>query len=146
VGRDIKPTILKGEEMENVIFYNFKTCFPFIANKAIEWYENQYGDLIVKMEDGETVIYDDITRSYRRIPYDSAELTEDECRREFGIRLDKILRRKNITQIELSEMTGINKVILNGYITGKHSPSFYNVDRIAKALGCSVDDFRYIDI
>lgn len=131
--------------MENVLFNNFKLCFPFIANKAIEWYEDYYGDLVLKMDDGETIIYDDITRSYRRLPYDSTELTEDECRREFGIRLDKILRRKNITQIELSEMTGINKVILNGYITGKHSPSFYNVDIIAKALGCSSDDFRFCE-
>jgi DNA-binding Xre family transcriptional regulator len=88
-------------------------------------------------------LYDDVTRSYRKLPTDSDELTEDECRREFGIRLNKILIRKNITQIELSEMTGINRSILNGYITGKHSPSFYNVDRIAKALDCSVDDFRY---
>lgn len=131
--------------MEYTLFNNFKLCFPSIANKAVALYENSYGELIVKLENGETIIYDDVTRSYRRLPYDSTELTEDECRREFGIRLDKMLRRKNITQIELSEMTGINRSILNGYITGKHSPSFYNVDRIAKALGCSVDDFRFVD-
>lgn len=131
--------------MEYTLFNNFKLCFPSIANKAVAMYENRYDELTIKLDNGETIIYDDAARSYRRLPYDSTELTEDECRREFGIRLDKILRRKNITQVELSEMTGINKVILNGYITGKHSPSFYNVDRIAKALGCSVDDFRFIE-
>lgn len=132
--------------MENVLFKKFEMYFPIMASKAVECYQNYYDDLVVKLENGETVVYDDTTRSYRRLPYDSAELTEDECRREFGIRLSKILTRKNITQIELSEMTGINRSILNGYITGKHSPSFYNVDRIAKALGCSVDEFRYYDI
>jgi transcriptional regulator with XRE-family HTH domain len=52
--------------------------------------------------------------------------------------------RKGVTQSDLSFATGIAQPTLSGYINGKHEPGLYAIDKIAKALGCSVDEFRYI--
>ena len=70
-------------------------------------------------------------------------MTEDMCRKEFGRRLEKLMHRKGFTQETLAEQIGINRVILSGYITGKHTPSFYTVCKIAKALECSTEEFKY---
>jgi transcriptional regulator with XRE-family HTH domain len=50
---------------------------------------------------------------------------------------------EGISQCELSERTGITQPSISDYMNGKKLPSFYTVDKIAKALGCSVDAFRY---
>ena len=50
---------------------------------------------------------------------------------------------KGITQSELSNCTDIPQYLISDYIRGKRTPSFYNVDKIAKALDCSVDELRY---
>jgi transcriptional regulator with XRE-family HTH domain len=70
-------------------------------------------------------------------------MTEDECRSEFGYRLVHIMIRKGISQVDLAERIGVSNVMINRYINGSNTPSFYVVDKIAKALNCSMDDFRY---
>ena len=52
------------------------------------------------------------------------------------------MRRKVITQKELSEMTGISEVSINHYISEKRIPSAANLERIANALGVDIGYFR----
>lgn len=127
------------------VIENLKTNFPFLAADAVDYIEHSDCEVVVKLEDGRMFLYDDMDKSFRKLPSNCYELSEDECRSEFGQRLYKIMFRKGFTQFDLSEKTGIQQSLLSNYITGKRSPSFYNVDRIAKALGCSVDEFRYLD-
>lgn len=140
---------LKGDKMSyksNIdprLIHNLKLYYPFIANSATIMFQVSDFELTVKMVDGTSILYDDIDKSFRSLPMDSNDMTETECRTEFGNRLYKLMVRKNITQEELSHRTGIHQTLISKYITGKHSPSFYIVDRIAKALGCSMDQFRY---
>ena len=129
-----------GEKM----FGNFAMRFPFIAEKVVEWSENSEYDITVRLEDSSMFLYDDIEGSIRKLPSDSRSLTKDECNREFGERLMRMMRRKAVTQEELSERTGIDQAQISRYLNGKNSPSFYIVDKIAKALNCSVEYFRYI--
>ena len=129
--------------MSNVLYDNMSDYFPFISRDAIECKEISPFELMIRLNDGSAVIYDDSIRSIRNLPPDSDKLTEEQCRREFGIRLHKLLKRKNITQNELSEKTGISNISISKYITGKTSPSFYAVDKIAKVLKCSIDEFSY---
>lgn len=79
----------------------------------------------------------------RKLPRDSNNMSEEEYRIEFSMRLKKIMYRKGWTQDDLSEATGITQAMISRYISRKATPSFYNVDKIAKALGCSTDEFRY---
>lgn len=127
-----------------MLFDNFAMYFPSMAEDTITYEELNDFELVVKMSNGTTVLYDDIDHSFRRLPRSSDDMTEDECLTEFGCRLRKIMFRNGITQEELSERTGIAQPRISRYLRGKNSPTFYVVDRIAKALGCSVDEFRYI--
>jgi transcriptional regulator with XRE-family HTH domain len=71
-------------------------------------------------------------------------MTEETYRKEFGIRLRRLLRMKGMTQSDLADAIGITNAGLSGYINGKHTPSFYMVNKIARVLKCSVDELRYI--
>ena len=129
--------------MNNHLYKNLSDHFPFIARDTVEWEEIGPFELMVRLNDGTVIIYDDSNRTFRTLPPNSDELTEEECRREFGIRLHKMLKRKNITQNELSERTGLSTNSISKYINGRKTPTFYNADKIAKALDCSIDEFRY---
>lgn len=131
--------------MLDYLLHNFKMYCPSEATRAVS-YEERYGDeLVVRLEDGTRVLYDDAKRTIRRLPANSREMTEYEVRREFGKRLAKMIDRSGMTQAELSEKTGISQPRICNYIFGRNLPNLYNLDKLAKALNCSVDDFRYID-
>ena len=117
--------------------------FPEILEMAISCKVNEYHEVVMELNDGTFAIYDLIEQGLRRIRIDRYNMTEEDCRREFGKRLAVVLRRKNVTQKELEERTGIPRSLISRYVTGKTSPSFYVVDKIAKALDCSMDDFRF---
>ena len=126
------------------MFEDFKRYFPQIAEEVIEYREEGPSELLVITDADEVYIFDVLDKSLNRLPCDSRALTELECRREFGRRLRKTLIRRGLTQNDLSEITGIPQPVLSGYISGRTNPGFYNVDRIAKALNCSIDEFRYL--
>ena len=126
------------------IFNNFKLYFPSIAKEVIEYHESD-NEVIARLKSNEMIEYNDLTHSIRNLPKDSTNMTEMECRHEFGKRLQNLLMHKRITQKGLSQMTGISEVLISNYINGKTTPSFYNADKITKALNCSMDVFRYVD-
>lgn len=130
--------------MVNSMFDNFKLYFPSMFRKTEKFKEVSETEAIVYLNDGSRVVYDDLGKTFRNLPANSDRMTEEECRNEFGIRLRYLMYWRGISQIELSERTGISRVMLNKYIMGKHTPSFYVVDKIAKALGCSTEEFRYV--
>ena len=96
------------------------------------------------MENGESYLYNDSTNVLTRLPNDRNNMTEEECSKEFGRRLRRIMLIKGVSQLELSELTEISRVLLSRYMNGKSNPGFYNIDKIARALDCSVDEFRYL--
>lgn len=125
------------------LYDNFKLYFPSIEEQVYNVKQTGPFDLTIKLQDDTSVLYCDVNHTIRRLPLSSTNMTEAECRREFGFRLSKILMLKGVTQKELARMTDISQVSLSNYMTGKQSPTFYTVDKIAKALGCSMEDFRY---
>ena len=131
--------------MSITIYENFKRYFPLLEPEVVDYHVN--GDLdmmVVKLKDGSSLVYDDYTNAIRNLPSDDRSMTEKEYRREFGMRLRRIMNLKGMTQEQLSMATGIQQSQLSNYINGKTSPSFYNVDKIARALDCRTDDLRYI--
>ena len=129
--------------MQDRIQENMKLHFPLITEHAVEFIQDDRTSVIAKLETGEAFLYDDLDKTMRKLPSNSRELTETELRREFVFRVRKIMMLKGFTQNELSEMTGISQPVLSNYLMGKNTPGFYAVDKIARALKCSVDDFRY---
>lgn len=123
---------------------NLKRYFPFVYEDAVSHHQVSMYELVVELIDGSSVIYDDFEKTIRVLPPDSDDMTEEECRREFGCRLRRMMFIKHMNQSELSKKTRIPQALLSRYMNGKTTPSFYNVDRICKVLGCSIEDLRYI--
>ena len=124
-------------------YENAELYFPETMKKVVDSREISYHDIMFRLNDGDTILYNNLDKSIRTLPKNDRELSEDECKKEFGLRLQQIMLRKGVTQLELSERTGIPQPMLSNYMIGKNSPSFYKVDMIAKALDCSIDAFRY---
>ena len=126
------------------ILENLEKYYPSVARDMVGYREHGTYSVIVISDDGRETLYNDIHKTIRRLPVDKNNMTEEECRREFGYRLRDIMLDKGVSQMELSDRTGIPCPILSGYMNGKNSPSQYKVDKIARALNCSADDFRYL--
>ncbi len=131
--------------MANYIFENMQSYYPFLSERMVSYKKVGPYELIVKTNDGETILYDDINHSIRRLPRDSNNMTEQEVSVEFRQRLRRLMTRQGVSQLELSELTGIPQSTISNYLTGKFLPGFYNMDKIAKALKCSIDEFRYTE-
>lgn len=135
--------------MIDSIYNNFKLYFPSVEKQAVmrypvEHYDYPTFEIVVELKDGSLILYDDQDKTIRNLPKDVNHMSESQCKKEFGIRLRKLMRIKHITQSELAELTGIPQQMISDYVNGKRSPSFYKVDLIAKALDCSTDELRYI--
>ena len=126
------------------ILANVKLYYPMLLKNVKDYRTVGTSRVIITSEDGKETIFNDINKTFRRLPDDKNNMSELECRREFGFRLRDIMTEKSVSQMELSERTGIPCPVLSRYMRGKTSPTQYQVDRIARALDCSADDFRYL--
>lgn len=122
---------------------NLKLYHRTVYDSSLRIRMTNVDELTVETESGRTYLYYDRDNTIRLLPKDSDNLSEDECRCEFGWRLREMMWRKNITQETLCGKTGISRATISSYSTGRSTPSFYNADKIAKALNCSLDDLRY---
>lgn len=122
----------------------FELYYSYLADKVDHYEDAGNGQLLVYLRDGTRVLYDTFEDTCRNLPKDSQSMTESECNAEFAARLRTIMKRRGCTQRELSARTGFSQSAISKYVSGKTMPSFYSVDKIAKALGCSVDELRYV--
>lgn len=70
----------------------------------------------------------------------------DDLRKNFGKRLKTLRRQAGLTQEELAEATEISVDFISLVERGINSPSFDNLEKLAKILGVSVRDlfdFQY---
>ena len=56
------------------------------------------------------------------------------------MRLKEIRREKGMNQTQLAELAGLTQAFVCEIETGKKTPSFATLVRIAKALNCSLDE------
>lgn len=129
--------------MKNYLVKNYISHWGRIHGEPLFIEELSPYELIVETESGYTVLYNDQDGTLRSLPKDSDDMSEEECRREFKYNFRKLLACSGMSQLELSEATGIPQPVLSNYMNGRNLPGFYNLDKIARALNCSVEDFRY---
>ena len=127
------------------LFENCKLYHPYVEDDVVSYTDEHqpYGCILIWQSDGTAILYDDNDNSIRNYPYRPDEMSEENFKNDYGRRLEAIMKRKGIMQEELSAITGISQTMISRYITHKSMPSMYNADLIAKALDCSMDDFRY---
>lgn len=123
---------------------NLKMYFPHIFNTMRECKLVDHTEIIIVTIYDEVYLFNNIDKGVRRLPSISDRyFDEEEFRKFFSVRLQTLLMEKCMTQLRLSEETGISKIVLNRYFTGKSLPSMYNAYLISKALNCSLGDFIY---
>lgn len=75
--------------------------------------------------------------------YNNDDLNDEEKIKEiFGFKVEYRLFIKSMTQEDLARKTDLSRVMINKYLTGKSSPTWSVVCRIADALNCPTDDLR----
>ena len=124
------------------MYNDFMRQHNALARNIIEWCPLTETELILKDREGQLWVYDIIDGGVT--PYfirEDLDLDEDKWRDRFSRRLRHKLRGVGITRNDLSDMTGISTVTLSKYLNGITTPSTYNLDKIARALNCSI---RYL--
>ena len=129
--------------IEECLLRNFEMADPLAYSKMISYELPDKFSLIVTLDDGRKLLYDDIIDSVRYLKSDPNRLTDDEMMKEFQYRLRHVMLTHGYNQLILSEETGISKGMINRYINGESIPSILNVMKIAKVLGCSLDELWY---
>lgn len=122
------------------VIENFKRSFPFIADKAVSYKDGIFGELIVHLNDGSTIIYDDIEDMIRIINSEAGRLNGNAWVDEFRRRVDKKLRLKGLNRSDLCDMTGISYQSLSNYMSGRTNLTITNLLIISDALECNVAD------
>lgn len=130
---------LIGEYMHQVYLY-----FPDLLGKVIHAREYVYLMLLLETNSKYDYFYNLTNNVLIPIPKSDQDLDKESFRRIFGVLLRRALECSGLTQEELSEKTGIPQPNISDYLYGKHFPSFYQIDKMAKAMNCSVEDLRYV--
>ena len=129
------------EKMRNRALEDINAYFPYVYESLKIIDGLGFGEWFIETVNGERLIYDEVARTIRR--YSVCDDDESRLRKEFGIRLRKMLYFKGVSQEELSEQTGLSKVTLSKYMNGRSIPNYFKAKKIADALECSLDDFSY---
>jgi predicted XRE-type DNA-binding protein len=123
----------------------FVTRYPGMVARVVDYRQENDAELRVVMDDGNRYIFNTLDYGMRYIEQDFEHMSEERYRQELGTRLRYIMWSKGVTQAELSSRTGISQPSISAYIKGRKAPSSYAMEKIIRALGCSMDDLRYVD-
>lgn len=131
---------------------DFRKRYQYLYKYMESWEPFNNREIIVKLEDGRAYSYDGISRALRGVKLidDISEFTDEEWRKGFSDLLSKQIRRSAMTRGELADRIGISSVMMSRYSTGKSAPTPQMMQKLARALDCSVDDlcpngFVYLD-
>lgn len=132
---------MSTSHFEDVMLEDFKIQFPLYSENVVNWYAFDAVQLIIVLDDGLKILYDYIDKTIRVVrPERLNDITEDSWRFEFSQRLREKMQLRGLKQDTLSELSGMSRVMISNYITGKSTPSLYNAGKLAKALNCTVED------
>lgn len=128
---------------EKYILDEFEFNYPSLYADAIDFIPRGPYGMIVKTKEGKVFDYYVLDNTISPLPPDSKNMSNEERQKLFGKSLYRIMYRFGVSQAELARETGITQTMLSRYITGKSNPSFCNVDKIIKTLGCSYKELTY---
>ena len=113
----------------------------------VDYEEFDQFELLVIFEDGEKELFNILDHTTRKIIPDRQDVLEMGEKRytwEFAFKLRSKMQCARLSCEKLSEMTGISRPSLSGYLNGKRLPGLYNTIKLADALGCDVNEFLRI--
>lgn len=130
---DIKPYERAIEE--------FARQCPMWYAEAINFTPKHNHMIRVYLKNGDCVDFNFVTAMYRyidksRVP-SPGDISDEASRQIFSVNLVEQMQVMNISQTELSKLTGISQAMINKYYKGQSTPTVTNVKKIAHALHCS---------
>lgn len=151
--KKIMTTKLKGEEeVEEELKGKYASVYRhdilaermrrYLEENIIEHYMLNEWELVIRLRNGDRFVYDSFCNIVRFDSYGD-KLTDEEELKEFKRNLKKMLDRRFMTQEDLANKIGVDRVTVNRYLNGKRIPDAIVLVKIAKALDCSVIDFYY---
>ena len=126
------------EKHFDYVYKDFKKDHHYSDEDVEDWWPIGANAIIAVLKDGTKLEYHHMLRTIRKVPTYTG--SEEEWRREFSRRLSFEMYERGFDQTYLAEKSGISQVSISNYIKRKTTPSAYAVDRMARALGCYMDD------
>ena len=129
---------------ENAIHNILPYVDPFATEEDLEkviWVSDD--EVYFKFKDGRRRLYDVVLHGSMGFYPEGYKLTDAELKRSFKDRLYRLMAHKGITQEELAARADTSQVMISRYMTGRCIPSLVMASKIARALGCSVEDLLY---
>ena len=126
------------EKHFDYVYKDFKKDHHYSDDDIEDWWPIGANAIIAVLKDGTKLEYHHMLRTIRKVPTYSG--SEEEWRREFSRRLSFEMYERGFDQTYLAEVSGISQTNISRYIHRKVTPSAYAVDRMARALGCYMDD------
>ena len=71
-------------------------------------------------------------------------ITRQEWMKMFAKKLRELMTEQGMNQNDLAAITGIKQSVISRYLSAKVCPTFCSVEKIARALECSVDEFKFV--
>lgn len=121
----------------------FRKRWQHLVDKIAKYEPAEYNEIIITLLDGRKLLYDPLGSTIRWYHDDKEDVKgfdENRWRTGFSARLTILMREKGVHRWELAEATGISEVTLTKYATGQSTPSLFNARKIAKVIGCSLDE------
>lgn len=115
----------------------------YLEVNIVEYEAISKWELFVRLSTGEKLIFDALYNTVRFIRYENDKLTDEQELKEFTRNLKKFMGYKFMTQEELADKVGVSRVMMNKYMNGKAIPNAMMLNKLAKALDCSTQDFFY---
>lgn len=131
------------ERRFGALIRDFEDHYPSLVEQMVDWYPSGRMEITILIDDGRRLTYNGSMHTLRVIhdPHDDSEYIDDEkWRKEFSAQFRRKLSTTNLTQEDISELTGISKVMLSKYRQGKATPSGTNLCKLARALECTVSE------
>ena len=124
--------------------YDFRLHYPLIWEQVVTWNADDPYELVLYLKDGTTVVYDYIAK-YIVTTKQGEIATDGEWQAEFGRRLEKIMRMRGMSQIDLAGLCDISRQTISKYINGTAMPSARNVVKLSKVLDYPILNLIEID-
>lgn len=122
------------------ILDRFEKCQPYLYKRSVDWWPSGRTCISVKLSDGTVYEYDPIENTIRRLRVDASLPDDETMAKELGINLQKFVTNSGMSQNEMASELGITSAMLSRYIHGTSMPSAVKALRIARLLGCGLDE------
>ena len=123
-------------------FAEFHSDYPHLPSKVTGSREYEHLTLIIAIEHKKLYLYNvGETGLYEIRLFDEySEPTDEQWNKTFGYILSETMWDRGMRRFDFAESIGVSEAMISKYIRGLASPSSRVLNRMARALDCTVDE------